>query len=197
MIPGIFDKSISLIKQAGVLISLFILLVTAQSTYAAMPTHLLDNDFANWKLITDGVMGGVSQGTIKKTGSGDTSCVSLTGTVSTENNGGFIQIAYDIDKPLSQKIKQYQGILVTVRGNGEKYNVHLRTSDLWFPWQAFRSTFTTDGKMETIKLPFDSFTAYKTGQALKVENLKRIGIVAIGREFNADICVASLGFYAE
>jgi len=174
---------------------IYLSIVNVKQVMAQMNTQFLDNDISNWQLVTDGVMGGVSKGSIGITELDNKSCISLTGSVSTDNNGGFIQMAYDIDASLAQSIKELQGIRLELRGNGESYNIHLRTKDLWFPWQSFRSTFQTNGEWQTISLPFDSFEAYKTSENLNVEKLKRIGVVAIGREFDASICVASIGFY--
>jgi len=44
-------------------------------------------------------------------------------------------------------------------------------------------------------LPFAEFTPYKTSKALDVTELERIGVVAIGRAFSADLCIARLGLY--
>ena len=49
-----------------------------------------------WRLITDGVMGGVSSGTLKKDTIEGKPCLRLRGDVSLQNNGGFIQAALDI-----------------------------------------------------------------------------------------------------
>ena len=45
-----------------------------------------------WSFFTDGVMGGLSQGTAIITSDNDMPCYKMTGKVTTENNGGFIQI---------------------------------------------------------------------------------------------------------
>jgi hypothetical protein len=158
--------------------------------------HYLQFEPAQWRLITDGVMGGVSEGKTGLLQDGARHCIELSGNVRTENNGGFIQIAIDIDEQQAKLASQYAGILLEVKGNAEQYNLHLRTSDLWFPWQAYRATFDTASEWQSIKLPFQRFQSYKTGTPLNVEHLKRIGIVAIGREFAADICVSKLGFYS-
>jgi hypothetical protein len=149
----------------------------------------------SWQLVTDDVMGGVSTGKIERIKRDNKECVALSGDVSTENNGGFIQIAMDIDESLAAKAAAYDGVRIGVIGNDEPYNLHLRTKDLWFPWQAYRSTFDSSVEWKQIDLPFEEFTAYKTSTRLDVSQLRRVGIVAIGREFAADVCVANIGFY--
>ncbi|MCW8964281.1 MAG: CIA30 family protein [Gammaproteobacteria bacterium] len=149
----------------------------------------------DWRLITDSVMGGVSEGKVLTDKRHGKECTVLSGDVSTDNNGGFIQIVVDVDETLAEKASTYDGVRIHVLGNGETYNLHLRTRDLWFPWQSYRSTFDTGSEWQQVELPFDRFEAYKTSARLDVGRLKRIGIVAIGRKFPADICVASVGFY--
>ena len=149
----------------------------------------------DWRLITDNVMGGVSKGKVYADERQGKACVAMAGDVSTENNGGFIQIALDMDEQTAQQASAYEGIRIHVTGNGQAYNLHLRTRDLWFPWQAYRATFDSESEWQQIDLPFDKFTAYKTSTKLDTSQLKRVGIVAIGRDFAADICVSEIGFY--
>ena len=144
-----------------------------------------------WRLVTDGVMGGVSRGTMTREEVGGRTCIALRGQVSTENNGGFIQIALDLDGPL-RKADSYDGIRLDVFGNGETYSVHLRPSDLWLPWQSFRTSFETSPEWSSVYLPFKSFQPYRTGTGLRLDRLRRIGIVAIGRTFDADLCISSV-----
>lgn len=148
-----------------------------------------------WNFITDGVMGGVSAGQLGPALVAERPCLRLQGEVRLDNNGGFIQAAIDIPDDVRAVIADFTGILVDVYGNGEAYNLHLRTRDLWLPWQAYRTTFTATPQWQTLRLPFDQFTAYRTGKALDPARLKRIGIVAIGRAFTADVCIARLGLY--
>lgn len=148
-----------------------------------------------WRLVTDGVMGGVSQGGVLVGERDGRTCLNLRGRVSTDNNGGFIQAALDVEKADAGRLDEFAGVRIDVIGNGETYNVHLRSSDLWLPWQSFRTTFEATPQWRTLYLPFDSFTPYKTGSALRAERIRRVGVVAIGRDFDADLCIADAAFY--
>jgi len=150
---------------------------------------------SGWRLVTDGVMGGVSTGRLTQQQRAGRDCLCLQGEVRTENNGGFIQMALDLDDRLTALASRHDGILLEVLGNGENYNLHLRTRDLWLPWQSYRAGFATTTTWQTVQLPFTAFRPYRTRQALHVDRLKRIGVVAIGRAFDADLCVAGLAFY--
>ena len=148
-----------------------------------------------WRLVSDGVMGGVSTGTMRSEEHEGRMSVCLAGNVSTANNGGFIQLALDVDAGFAARAADYDGVSLKVLGNGERYNVHLRSSDLWLPWQSYRAEFVAGAEWTSVRLPFAGFAPYKTGSELRPQRLKRIGVVAIGRDFTADICVADLAFY--
>jgi len=150
-----------------------------------------------WRLVTDGVMGGVSRGRLSPAEREGRNCLRLQGKVSTANNGGFIQMALELPGNPPVDATPYTGVAITVSGNGETYNVHLRTSDLWMPWQSYRASFVARPEWHTVHLPFTDFEPYRTGQALRADRLRRLGIVAIGRDFEADLCVARVWFYAE
>jgi hypothetical protein len=150
-----------------------------------------------WRLFTDTVMGGISRGNLSLDTHEGRNCLRMQGDVSTENNGGFVQIALSLSKQEHFDASVYAGIEMEVAGNNETYNIHLRTAGLWFPWQSYRSSFTANKDWQKIRIPFTSFKPYKTTQKFRPSKLERIGLVAIGREFHADMCLASISFYAE
>jgi len=171
----------------------FVLLLTSPGDPVAADALILPADA--WQLVTDGVMGGVSRGTLATTRVDGAACQQLQGEVSTANNGGFIQAAQDVDASMAERLGGYTGLRVTLRGNGEAYNLHLRTADLWLPWQSYRTTVTVAPHWQTFDLPFSSFEPYKTRTSLRPERLRRVGVVAIGRDFAADVCIGEAAFY--
>ena len=156
---------------------------------------LQSSNAGEWRLVTDQVMGGVSSGSMSLDSYRGRDCIRMRGSVSTENNGGFLQIVLDLADGDRFDASAYQGVLLQVAGNGERYNLHLRTSDLWLPWQSYRATFVAGSEWSELSIPFAAFEAYRTRRDLKPERLIRIGLVAIGREFDADLCLAMLRFY--
>ena len=152
---------------------------------------------ASWRLITDGVMGGVSQGQLSADTIAGRACLRLRGDVSLKNRGGFVQAALDTDGDKPLDAAGYSGILLEVYGNGEQYNLHLRTADVWLPWQAYRASFTSPAAWHTVRIPFAAFSGYRIGAALDVGTLERIALVAIGRAFTADLCLARLALYRD
>jgi hypothetical protein len=152
---------------------------------------------AEWRLFTDGVMGGVSVGSLAIEEVAGRSCLRMRGDVRLENNGGFIQVALDVDEEQRRSAAGYAGLLLDVHGNDEQYNVHLRTDGMRAPWQSFRATFTATPAWRTVKLPFSQFNAYRFDGAFDASTLRRIGIVAIGRAFTADLCISRLALYRD
>jgi hypothetical protein len=151
----------------------------------------------SWRLVTDGVMGGVSSGELRADKVDGRDCLRISGEVRLENNGGFVQAALNLADGGPFDASAYQGLELDVHGNGEQYNLHLRTDDIWLPWQSYRASFSTGPQWRTVRLPFADFTAYRTDTRLNLTRLERIGIVAIGRAFQADLCVARVALYRE
>ena len=149
-----------------------------------------------WRAVSDQVMGGISEGLIAYDTLDGRQCLRLTGDVSLENNGGFIQAAADLS-PSGGTLDAsgYDGLRLIVRGNNEQYSVHLRTPDNSRPWQSYRAHFSAPGEWQTIDLPFGAFTPYRLEAPLDLTRLRRIGLVAIGRAFQADLAIAGLMFY--
>ena len=148
-----------------------------------------------WRLITDQVMGGTSNGELKPDRYRGRHCLHLSGSVSTANNGGFIQMALDLAGGKPFDASQYAGLLLQVAGNSERYNLHLRTGDLWLPWQSYRFSFAAEPEWREIRIPFAELRPYRTNRRFSAERLIRLGLVAIGREFAPDLCAGSVRFY--
>lgn len=159
--------------------------------------NLKSNLGIEWRLVTDQVMGGISSGKLTLDTYRGSDCLRMQGNVSTENNGGFVQIALSLSDKDDFDASAFAGIEMVVAGNNEDYNIHFRTSDLWFPWQSYRASFKATSDWQTIRIPFSDLDAYKTSQKFRQNKLKRIGLVGIGRDFLADLCLASIRFYSE
>lgn len=154
------------------------------------------NPSLNWRLITDAVMGGVSHGTVTREILAERAAFRMSGDVSTANNGGFIQIALDLAPETgSFDAGFFAGIAIDVFGNHENYGVHLRTTEITRPQQSYRQSFVAKPYWQALRLPFAQFAAYRTDIPLNTKRLRRIGLVAIGRDFAASLAIARLAFY--
>lgn len=149
-----------------------------------------------WRGVSDRVMGGISRVRLDREALAGRACLRLRGEVRLDNAGGFIQAALDLD-PAGEAldVSAFLGLRLTLRGNDEDYAVHLRTSDLTRPWQSYRSTFRAPPRWREIELPFAGFRPHRTEAPFDPARLRRIGLVAIGRHFDADLAVARLELY--
>jgi len=180
-------------------------LITALAAFLAilvpstvMADDMLVENFAlqpetRWRFFSDGVMGGVSRGQVAFIREGDRVHAHMTGTVSTANNGGFIQIRMD----LSNAPSDASGIRLVVRGNDQPYFVHLRTSGTILPWQYYQAGFPVTRDWTEVRLPFTDFEP--SGRLLRrvprADSLRSVGIVAFGRDHQAEIDVREIAFY--
>ena len=86
----------------------------------------------DWRIITDGVMGGLSSGELSLATIDNEACLRLQGELRLPRRGG--------QSPGGTGCRGYSGsrcllgFVLEVYGNDQEYNVHLRTDDVWLPW---------------------------------------------------------------
>ncbi len=152
----------------------------------------------SWALLTDSVMGGVSRGRLEATTIEGRPALRMSGLVRLDNDGGFIQMALDLAPdggPIDASA--WSGIELDLRGNGEAYGLHLRTMAVTRPWQSYRQTFIVPRRWTTLHLPFKGFTPHRLDAPFDPKQLRRLGLVAIGRAFEADLALGGLRFYED
>ncbi|EGV28159.1 NADH:ubiquinone oxidoreductase complex I intermediate-associated protein 30 [Thiorhodococcus drewsii AZ1] len=150
----------------------------------------------HWRLVTDTVMGGVSSARMSFTAANGRRALCVEGEVKLEHNGGFLQANLDLTnqgRPLDAS--DFTGLRLIVCGNGERYNLHLKSRDCALPWQAYRATFVAGPDWQEIRIPFEHFTPNRLSAPLAADQLTQLGLVAIGRAFHAQVCVAEVGWY--
>ena len=110
-----------------------------------------------WSFFSDGVMGGVSSGKAMLRNSGQDNFVRIEGNVSTENNGGFIQIRHNLKKPLEETIK---GIRLKVRGNGENYYIFSVHVNIYIHIYVFIYTSHVHDPINNLMYAIHSYNTY-------------------------------------
>ena len=70
----------------------------------------------------------------------------MEGKVSTENNGGFIQIRRSLT---DVNLKNAQSIKINASGNNQEYFLHLRTKGTLLPWQYYQLGFKVQKNFQT------------------------------------------------
>ena len=147
-----------------------------------------------WRFFTDQVMGGVSTGDVTFTQEDGMAFARMTGHVSTANRGGFIQMRLDLPNPPPGGTTDLR---VIVRGNAQRYFVHLRTVGTLLPWQYYQAGFDVTESWSEVRLPLDAFKA--SGALLRdvpeATSLTSVAVVAYGRDQYAQIDVREVGFY--
>ncbi len=172
------------------------------SSYSADANQIIDdfkdNPQKRWQFYTDQVMGGVSEGTAYIKSDSEGPYVRLEGLVSTANNGGFIQIRTSINNGP----KDAEGILLKVRGNGEKYYIHINTIEtISLPQQYrfyYQAAFPTSEEWIEIRLPFShAFKRSKIQMRKKIngDKIRTLGFLAYGKNHNALLDIKYLSFY--
>lgn len=166
---------------------------------AVFAEDVLIEDFTNepetrWRFIADTVMGGVSTGQAEFIREDGETHARMTGSVSTENNGGFIQFRMELPTPLP---KGTIGLRLVIRGNDQRYFLHLRTSGTILPWQYYQAGFDVAQEWAEVRLPLEDFepSGLFLRSVPKPESVKSVGIVAFGRDHEAEIDVREVGYY--
>ena len=162
----------------------------------AMADPLLIEDFSDgaetrWRYTSDRVMGGISDGGAGIGTEDGVTYAQLRGTVSTANNGGFIQIRQELQTRLPIEAT---GIVLRVRGNGATYFVHVRPDASRRPWQFYQAAFETTTDWQDVTLPWSTFKSQGGLDAtFTPDSLRSIGIVAFGADYEADLDVDWVG----
>ena len=180
---------------------LFIIIFLISSTYTFAKDNVINITFTEenakyWQYISDRTMGGISNGMAVLDKDGDKYFARLTGNVSTKNNGGFIQLRSTLEFiDFDKSTRTLKGVRLKVRGNGEVYHIFIRTSETRSYRDYFASTFKAEDKWKTVDLPFSNFKNKFSNKDLDGNDIRTFGIVAYGREFQADISVSEINLY--
>ncbi len=170
------------IKSQVVLLAFSAALSTASlsssSIHKLQPLDLeFDRGVDSWRVVVDGVMGGRSSGRVLE---GDSDVLVFNGKLSLENNGGFSQIRTNIKEGT---LTDQDGVELRFLGDGRTYQFDIRVSNVRLMAGGFQTTFeTTEGKWQTVQLPFNDFQLYTFGRkvpippALEPAKIESLGI---------------------
>ena len=137
-------------------------------TFMNQDSSALIYDFNNqddsnpWYIVDDGVMGGLSEGkiSINQAGNGV-----FSGYVTTDNNGGFSSLRYELEK---KDVSQFTKVTIKLKGDGKDYQFRIK-SDASQRYSYVKS-FTPSGDWETIRLSFKDFIPMFRGNILNKPN---------------------------
>ena len=151
----------------------------------------LEDIRAEWVPFSDQVMGGISEVNVYELEEEGMSFYRLEGNVSTENNGGFIQVRAGVNL----RNKNIEGIRIMVRGNNNEYFLHLRSPRM-LPWNYYSANFYASQEWMVIDLPLSSFEYSRdSSKSFNSSKIKTIGLVAFGKDFFAQVDLAGVELY--
>lgn len=129
-----------------------------------------------WRIVDDGVMGGLSRGNISFP---ETGIMRFAGTLSLENNGGFSSVRTG---EMAIDLHGQEGIAVRVKGDGRTYQLRVNTDARYRSWEvSFKADFATrEGEWTEVRIPFTAFVASFRGRLLPDVKFDPAKIVRLG-----------------
>ena len=125
-------------------------------------TFSTQTNIKEWRIVNDGVMGGLSKSSLTLTEAGHGQ---FSGHVSLVNNGGFASVLLNTTIKLAEEKKF---IVLRVKGDGKRYQFRLKGED--FQSESYVHQFTTSGEWENIKLEISDFFPQFRGRKLNIPN---------------------------
>ena len=120
------------------------------------------SNLSSWKVVDDGVMGGVSSSDFFVDANGNGT---FKGTVSTDNNGGFCSVRHFF-KPV--KLTDKSVFKIRLKGDGKKYQFRVKKRQS--EYYSYIYEFQTSTEWETIEIPINKLYASFRGITLKLPN---------------------------
>jgi hypothetical protein len=125
-----------------------------------------NDDLSDWMIVNDGVMGGLSEGSISINEDGHGV---FSGYISLDNNGGFSSLRKRFE-PI--KVESFQKLIIRIKGDGKRYQLRLK-SDV-FDTLSYITYFDTSGYWEEIEFQMTTFYPSFRGRKLAMDNYPKI-----------------------
>ena len=144
-----------------------------------------------WRGITDQVMGGRSDLVIDHRDG----VFTMTGIVTTENNGGFVRLSNRVDI----KSNDFKGIKFKAKGNNEAYEVHITLKGIKMPpWSYLSTAFDVTDDWKEYRIEFKDLKSYGfAAMSMKPKNIRDISFAGYGRDFEVDLAIKEISLFSE
>ena len=116
----------------------------------------------DWYVVDDGVMGGLSEGSMRMNSNGNGV---FRGDISTRNNGGFSSIRYNF---AAIDASSFTHVVLHLKGDGKSYQFRIKENRR--QRHSYIASFQTSGAWETIRIPFKDFYPGFRGYQLDIPN---------------------------
>lgn len=138
------------------------LCLSTKSDMKMIYTFSKQTNIKEWRIVNDGVMGGVSKSSLMLTDAGHGQ---FSGHVSLANNGGFASVQLNKTIQLAEEDKF---IVLRIKGDGKRYEFRLTGERLQS--ESYVHQFTTSGEWQNIKLAISEFYPQFRGRKLNLPN---------------------------
>lgn len=135
----------------------------------------LTNDPTDWRIVNDGVMGGMSTSRVSRIGD----ALRFAGEISLANNGGFASIR----RPFDAGGGDAAGLLLRVRGDGNRYRLRVYTRDAAGGengYSHYATLNTRAGEVTAVELRWPRFAASFRGRAVDAPPIRFAEVIGIG-----------------
>jgi hypothetical protein len=149
-----------------------------------------NSDLSLWNIVDDRVMGGISQSYFKLTDEGHGK---FYGYVTTERNGGFSSVDYDLN---TVKVTPTSKIKIKLKGDGKTFQFRVKAFE--YDRHNYIKEFDTTGEWQTIEIELSKMAPSWRGSALKMadfdkDQITRITIlIANGEKQNFELLIDSI-----
>ena len=179
-------------RRAGyLLLAAAALLAPLGAMGASGTTRLIDDPIA-WRIVNDGVMGGVSASQVSRAGD----ALRFAGEISLEKNGGFASMRRPFD---AAQGAEAAGFLLRVRGDGNRYRLRVYTRDATGAENRYSHYATFDtraGEAMSVELRWPRFAASFRGAVVAAPPIRFADVVGIGVMITKDDHRQGLGPFA-
>jgi NADH dehydrogenase [ubiquinone] 1 alpha subcomplex assembly factor 1 len=121
------------------------------------------NDDNGWRIVNDGVMGGLSEGDFQVT---DMKAI-FSGRVSTDNNGGFTMVRKQFS---AVSISDHKSFVLSLKGDGKAYQFRVKSNAN--QRHSYVYSFTTTTEWQEIVIPFSSLEPRFRGRKVDTANFE-------------------------
>ena len=115
-----------------------------------------------WNIVDDGVMGGLSSSQFSIDNNGN---AVFSGFVTTENNGGFCSVQYNLK---TMALSQKTVFIIRLKGDGKKYQFRVKSKSNDYYSYIYEFQTTTD--WQNIEIPISDMYASFRGRTLNIPN---------------------------
>ncbi len=129
-------------------------------------------DISAWRIVNDGVMGGLSSSTIELTEEGKGL---FKGTISLENYGGFASVRHRFE---TCSVRPYKGFRIRLKGDGKRYQFRVKESSN--DAHSYMTYIQTSTDWEVYDLKFEDLYPTFRGRRLSIPNFKGDDMEQIG-----------------